>query len=811
MAVIEPEDKLGVARFIQKYGKPYDPETDDYDVPPFSKSFDQASKSSKIYNMHMYWVKQDPYVVKEFIEHYTHPGDIVLDAFCGSGMTGVAALMAGRSAILFDISPACIHIARNYTTPIEPQILGQAYEELMARVDPEIRPLYRSRCHNCGNSDAQIANTILSDVYRCPRCGAEVLFTGGGRWEIMKRGGKVAKIRCDNCHHEFTKAKAAFVRIEPVEIRVDCLRCKVRGEAKAKPLDEDDWQRYIEIEGGKQFINDLGREVLQQMKQELGVQEIPPKEPPYWYPRDVKFFGQEPRRNLKRGITHPYQMFSRRNLIALSVLWEYIGATKSMDMKDNLRFVFTAALFKSSTMCGWKLRKVRGTIREDVIGPDGIRMGTLYIPSLISEENLLINFERKLDKVLSGIAVIKQANSAVLINDNSATALGLLCDNCVDYLFYDPPYGSNINYSELNIMWEAWLGEFTPVEQEIIENEYQGKPRETYEQMMTAALKEAYRVLKPGRWLSLIYSYSDPTMFRSVQRMAALAGFIEQGEVTHIGSARKTKSQLDSDKTQQRFLVINFKKPKESVEKKELEKPDIEYRAITVIHDFLTRHGGQTRDYIYDEVIKRFLPTVQIEKFNLDEILRNFFRKVGDKWYAPGTLLERRPESPKTPQLRLPLAMDTENAEEETVLRLQEFLGKHRTVPLAELREYYLREIPIEWQDVVDFDKLIEGFTVKEGKVRLPTAEEQQHKQDMAVSFRKAQIHRYLNGMLTRKLTNEELCQWVEFCYRNEMYKEASRLFSGIDDSSVDTELWRRTKRIAEACQLRAAEEGSGI
>ncbi len=106
-----------LSEFIKKYGKPYDPENDDYDVPPFQENIDNASKSSAIYNMHMYWTKQDPYVVKRYIEHYTKPGDIVLDAFAGTGMTGVAAIMCGRHAILCEISPACASILREIIQP----------------------------------------------------------------------------------------------------------------------------------------------------------------------------------------------------------------------------------------------------------------------------------------------------------------------------------------------------------------------------------------------------------------------------------------------------------------------------------------------------------------------------------------------------------------------------------------------------------------------------------------------------------------------------------------------------------------------
>ena len=58
-----------LSEFIKKYGKPYDSDTDNYDVPPFQENIDNASKSSALYNMHMYWTKQDPYVVKRYIEN----------------------------------------------------------------------------------------------------------------------------------------------------------------------------------------------------------------------------------------------------------------------------------------------------------------------------------------------------------------------------------------------------------------------------------------------------------------------------------------------------------------------------------------------------------------------------------------------------------------------------------------------------------------------------------------------------------------------------------------------------------------------
>ena len=36
-----------------------------------------------------------------------------------------------------------------------------------------------------------------------------------------------------------------------------------------------------------------------------------------------------------------------------------------------------------------------------------------------------------------------------------------LPDSSVDYVFTDPPFGSNIYYSEASHIWESWLDAFT--------------------------------------------------------------------------------------------------------------------------------------------------------------------------------------------------------------------------------------------------------------------------------------------------------------------------------------------------------------
>ncbi|HBM74926.1 MAG TPA: DNA methylase, partial [Clostridiaceae bacterium] len=84
-----------INEFIEKYGKPYDEENDDYNVEPYAADVSEG-KNDPIYNAHSYHTKVPHKAIMRYILHYTKPGDIVFDGFCGTGMTGVAAGMCGR-------------------------------------------------------------------------------------------------------------------------------------------------------------------------------------------------------------------------------------------------------------------------------------------------------------------------------------------------------------------------------------------------------------------------------------------------------------------------------------------------------------------------------------------------------------------------------------------------------------------------------------------------------------------------------------------------------------------------------------------
>lgn len=121
---------------------------------------------------------------------------------------------------------------------------------------------------------------------------------------------------------------------------------------------------------------------------------------------------------------------------------------------------------------------------------------------------------------------LEKTNAFVRVG--SATSLAELPDSCVDYVFTDPPFGSNIYYSEPNLLWEVWLGRTTDIVEEAVvhrKNDGGTKRLPDYARLMTEAFTELYRVLKPGRWATVEFNNSDGSVFEVIKQSIRNVGF----------------------------------------------------------------------------------------------------------------------------------------------------------------------------------------------------------------------------------------------------------------------------------------------
>lgn len=110
---------------------------------------------SKIYKIHKYWSRKPWYIVSKYIEKYSNPGDIVLDPFCGSGVTGLESICLNRNFIGGDLNPMSILITKEtLDTSTNLNSLYKDKEVLVDQCKDCILGLYKlpQKCRNCGKN-----------------------------------------------------------------------------------------------------------------------------------------------------------------------------------------------------------------------------------------------------------------------------------------------------------------------------------------------------------------------------------------------------------------------------------------------------------------------------------------------------------------------------------------------------------------------------------------------------------------------------------------------------------------------------------
>jgi len=222
-----------------------------YHREPFAADVSEG-KNNPIYNAHSYHTKVPHPAIMRYILHYTDPGDLVFDGFCGTGMTGVAAQLCAdraeveklgyyvdaegyiyehpphspitnyqlpvtdqpvtqsanppisrlgpRKAILNDLSPAATFIAYNYNTPVDAAAFEREAKRILQEVEQECGWMYETwhpHCDHPNRVKGKINFTVLCDVFTCPQCGNEMVF-----WDVAvdKEKGEVRnEWTCPNC------------------------------------------------------------------------------------------------------------------------------------------------------------------------------------------------------------------------------------------------------------------------------------------------------------------------------------------------------------------------------------------------------------------------------------------------------------------------------------------------------------------------------------------------------------------------------------------------------------------------------------
>jgi len=932
-----PDQSKALAAFLARHAKAYDAATDDYERPAFAADIKEG-KNDPIYNAHSYHTKVPPRSIIPYILHYTQPGDLVLDLFCGSGMTGVAAQMCAqppadilesfpelkdrvgpRGCILNDLSPAACHIAYNYNTPVDVTALKREFERIKAAVKDEFNWLYGSEHYEPAAGVYDVSNPEVASRLKNPPGGKakhNLLEEEERTWELLTKaevetrlGYSVTELPRDKKWGDLDVAKVKQWVCIPSTIQYtiwsDVYRCEgfvtieeptgktsTRGKNAGKPMVSKKrvargcgkeivlWDVAVDVEAAavasefacphcsfKWTKTDIPRsavvpvftsyDAMEFKSQKAGssrlalgrfsrritarelvrIREIESVSIPYFHPTTTfDPAGPQYRRNAlsNRRITKVSDFYTIRNLRAIACLWAAAERVEEVRLRRFLQFVVTAIMHQGSRRNAWPIQKAM--------------TGTLYIPSISIEQHFLGQVERKFEVTMAAIPAWNPKNTPAVLC-GSATNLASIPSDSVDYVFTDPPFGSNIYYSEMNLMLEAWLGTNTdPLLEAVVHRKNDGgtKRLPDYARLMQQAFAELFRVLKPGRWATIEFNNSDGAVFEAVKDAVRKAGF----EIANMllldkdqKSFKQTKGATGEEDVVDKDVLFNLHKPAVARAEVSREELDLEQQLADAVRQHLqtlperikaepAKYNDEHRTVstINSMLMNALIPRgVNVARLNLpfiERVCSRYFRKVGQRWYLRGEAVGGNNGG----------LVQEDIAVKDELTAIAWLRQRIATQPalIGELKPHWMKAtglLPANISQALVLENLLtENFwrDADSNRWREPTAEERERMNDDRSLRVLHDAERFVNNTLDLPTTDSERCEWIEVLFqacraieddemdalpalrgfeKAEAYALIPRLFQSILREHVSKEAYARAEKQARAAAQRLARK----
>jgi 16S rRNA G966 N2-methylase RsmD len=549
-----------------------------------------APRTDPIYNAHGYLTKVPVDGILPHLMAFTAPGETVVDMFAGSGMTAVAAKIAGRNAIVSDISVLGKHIGDGYLAEIDAVEVSRVGANVIAQARSRFGDLYETDA--LSGHKLESIRTIWSFVYQCSSCANNIVY-----FEALKESNWKTPSTCPHCSKPFTKKSATYVRDIPILVVVD----GEDGKQVELPITDADKKKIVRAESSADLAAvpskaiDSHREMYH--RSALG----------------------------KWNLTETKRFFSARNALALYYIWDAVNRLTDNATKKKLQFAFTAILPRASRRYQWSPQR-----------PLNAATQTYYISPVYYEWNVFELFERKIRAAIRADDEIRSRRAALRGLQAteqryalcSAADLRHLKDESADYVFTDPPFGSNLFYADMSLFHEAWLGSTTDDSNEAVIHTNGKKASgadERYEGLLRAACKEAYRILKPGRCLSLVFGNSSGRIWSMVQRILLSIGF--EARPIHVGILDKGQRSVKGlasgfENISTLDLVVTVRKPDSIATSRVSAKRSSITELIDEVLAEIDFHSHQTPSHVYLTVLKEaFERQLPVEELHLSEIL----------------------------------------------------------------------------------------------------------------------------------------------------------------------------------------------
>jgi DNA-directed RNA polymerase subunit RPC12/RpoP/SAM-dependent methyltransferase len=556
---------------------------------------------------------------------------------CGGGVTIIEGLRLRRRVIGVDLNPMATFITKMEAIDIDLDKFRQAFSAVSDRVKDEINNLYLTKCQKCGK---EVPGEWFewSGIVECTKCRKNVIFAESKRLT----GGTY---KCPNCGQQIKTSQAKRLGDEMILLKVKC-DCGFESE---KVPDSADLKRYDGIESS--FAG-----LVQRRKLEIPQDEFPDAD------------RQKDDAVYQKGIRYFRDFFTTRNLLACAFLKRTIlDCGASQDIIDLLMLTFSSTLNWATKLCYRK----KGV-------PVGWGSHSYWVPDTTAEVNIWNSFVNRYKAVLKGKQesnaeigdYFQEASDFKALND-SKTCLLLtqsavklpLPDASVDAIITDPPYGGNVQYSELCNFYIAWLKETTLDVDAILDNKLEAvqtrhtghryvKSLNDYRRVLYEIFEECYRVLKPGRWMVMTFHNREFRIWNAIHLAAHDAGFVWS---ERDGMIYQPPIQAYTTTLHQRAagsmlgdFILSYQKAEALPEEKWIEEAEIGIKIKEIAGQAIEYHGGAKLTTIYTRLMPFLLNSGLLEKMtdrDLEPYLRKYFVRKDDKWYLPEVRIDKVAEA----------------------------------------------------------------------------------------------------------------------------------------------------------------------
>lgn len=367
-----------------------------------------------------------------------------------------------------------------------------------------------------------------------------------------------------------------------------------------------------------------------------------------------------------KGITHTHHMLTARSNQAMGLLWKHAKASADVRTRSMLLFMVEQAIWTASL-----LNRYRPTGFSQV---NQFMSGVYYVGSQHAECSPWYILDGKLKRLSKTFESFHVKKGQVAVTTGTAAHIPTQ-DSSIDYIFTDPPFGENLPYAELNFLVEAWHGVITDARLDAIvdrskENRAAQKSLDDYRGLMAACFKEYYRVLKPGRWMTVVFSNTKASVWNGLQTALQEAGFV----VANVSALDKKQGSFKSVTTTvavKQDLIISAYKPNGGLEQR------FEKQAGTdSVWDFVQTHLRQlpvakqkqaVLEYIverdprilFDRMVAWFVrhnAPVPLSSQEFQEGLRSRFAERDGMVFLPEQVAEydrKRAQAAQAPQMEL--------------------------------------------------------------------------------------------------------------------------------------------------------------